>query len=256
MKKIYPAFLLFLFCCEAENKEAVLPALYEGEPEWILYEGIVELESGEEITIELSLERGSPGLDANYKLNEWSAENNVYMMGRSSQSTYTTLMGPSPDEVIIKLHDSRINQPRFFGHLTPDQAKRMFKEKERTTDLYFKTKGNRLVRIDRNFNEIGSERYSLIRRSKAFTVEGYITFVNDTSEFFEMNTRETWALSDRGMFAKARSKYFSLAKEKFEGIYVRGLGYVVDHQSADGQTIDALVLRNIYEMRPGSKVTQ
>ena len=85
-------------------------------------------------------------------------------------------------------------------------------------------------------------------------MEGYITFVNDTSEFFEMNTRETWALVDRAMFGKAKSNYFAVAKEKYEGVYLRGLGYSVEHQSPAGKNIPALVLRNIYEMHPAKNI--
>lgn len=255
MKKIYPAMMILLSCCQAENKEAeVFPEIYYDDNQWVVYEGIVPLESGEEITMELSLHPGSPGLDSDYRLDEWSQEYNSYMMGRSSANKYTTLVGSNPDEVIIKLHNSRINRPVVLGTESPEELKKIRKSFNRSTDLFFKAKGNELVLVDDNFEEINPAKYSLIRRSKVFTVEGYITFVNDTSEFFEMNTRENWALAERGMFDKARSDYYSMAKEKFEGIYLKGLGYSVEHVSSSGKEINALVLRNIYDMRPGKKI--
>jgi hypothetical protein len=256
MKKLFVPLLLLLFCCQTEDKEAVvLPTIYEDEPDWVVYEGIIPLESGEEINIELSLLRGSPGLESDYKLNEWNAAHNMYVMHRSSSNKYTTLRGSNPDELIIQLHESRVNQELFLGKGSPAQLEKKMRESfKRTTELFFKTKGNELVLVDKYFREVDAKKYSLIRRSKTFTIEGYITFVNDTSEFFEMNTRETWALAGRAMFPKARSTYYSLAKEKFEGIYLKGLAYSVQHQSSSGKSIDALVLRNIYEMRPGKPI--
>lgn len=255
MKKIFIPLMLLLFCCQTENKDAaVFPEVYEGEPDWIVYEGIVPLESGEEINVELSIRPGSPGYDADYKLDEWNPTYNTYIMGRHSSNKYTTLMSANPDEVIIQLHESRINRELFFGDTTPAQLKKLRASADRTTELYFKTKGNELILVDRNFKEVDAQKYSLIRRSKTFTVEGYITFVNDTSDFFEMNTRETWQLNDRGMFNMAKATYKKLAKEKFEGIYLKGIGYSVDHTSASGENTDALVLRKIYEMRPGNPI--
>jgi hypothetical protein len=253
MKKLYPAIMVLLFCCQPENKEAeVFPSVYYDESNWVIYEGIIPLESGEEITMELSLRPGSPGLDSDYRLEEWNQEHNSYMMGRHSANKYTTLTGSHPDEVIIKLHNSKINREIVFGSESPEELIRIQKSLDRTTDLFFKSKGNELVLVDDNFEEINPQKYSLIRRSKTFTVEGYVTFVNDTFEFFEMNTRENWALADRGLISKARSNYYSMAKEKFEGVYIKGLAYSVDYVSSSGKEIDALVLRNIYDMRPGT----
>lgn len=254
MKTTFSFFLLLFFGCENESSEvAVLPHLYN-EPEWMVYEGIVPTESGEELIMELSLTRGSPGFDADYKLTEWNPDTNMHRMQRSSNDKYSTLTGSHPDEVVINLHRVRVNNEIIYGTLTEEEAKRIRSKNQHTDELFFKSQDNELILLDRRLQEVDRSRYSLIRRSKLFTVEGYITFVNDTSEFYEMNTRETWALADRAMFSKAKSNYFILAKEKFEGIYLRGLGYTVEHKSSSGKNIDALVLRNIYEMRPGEPV--
>lgn len=256
MKKTFSFFLLLLFGCENESSEvAIAPHEYDEESEWAVYEGIVPTEFGEELIMELSLSPGSPGVDADYKLREWNTERNVYMMQRSSHDKYTTLTGPNPDEVIINLHRTGVNNELIHGPLTEQEAKRIAGKNRHKNELFFKSKDNELILLDTRLQEVDRSKYSLIRRSKLFTVEGYITFVNDTSEFFEMNTREYWASADRGMFSKAKSNYFLLAKEKFEGIYLRGLGYAIDHKSATGKNVEALVLRNIYEMRPGKPIT-
>src|SRR5688572_29920695 len=116
MKNLFIAFIFLLFGCHAENREtAVFPEVYESEPDWIIYEGIVPSDSGEEITMELSLRPGSPGYDSDYRLEEWNAPHNMYMMGRNSASKYTTLIGENPDEVIVQLHESKISWALFRG---------------------------------------------------------------------------------------------------------------------------------------------
>ena len=49
-----------------------------------------------------------------------------------------------------------------------------------------------LVLLDDNFQQV-SEKYVLTRRtSPLFTVEGYFTAYDDTTDFFERNTQKTW----------------------------------------------------------------
>jgi hypothetical protein len=255
MKNLFLIGLITLFGCQSENKETeIFPLIYHSDNDVAIYEGVIPLESGEELTMELTLFPGSPGLDADYRLEEWSNEHNNYIMGRNSFNKYTTLVGANPEEVIIKLHKCRINRMLIHGDETPGQLKKIQDSHRKSTDLYFKSKGDDLILVDENFQAIDASKYSLVRRSKTFTVEGYITFVNDTSEFFEMNTRETWALGNRGMFAEARNRYLKLAKEKYEGIYVKALAYSVNHLSPSGKNIDALVFRKIYDMHAGKTV--
>jgi hypothetical protein len=254
MNRLLVTTLALLCCCETPSKETVLPSAYEAEPDWVIYEGILPTAAGDEITVELLLKTGAPGHEAQYKLNEWSADHNSYMMGRSSSGLYTTLVGATPNEFIIQLHECKINQPLFFGEMTPDKIKEFREAKNRTDEVYFRTNDDKLFMLDENLHDVSAQKYSLIKRSKAFTVEGHVTFANDTCEFFEMNTRESWALSNRGMFLKAKARYYELAKEKYEGIYIRALAYSVNHHSRQGKNIDALVLRNIYEMRPGNPI--
>jgi hypothetical protein len=56
-------------------------------------------------------------------------------------------------------------------------------------------------------------------------------------------------VANRGLLNRDQSNYQKLAKEKFEGIYLKGLAYTVQHTSTN-----ALVIRNIYDMHPGEPV--
>jgi hypothetical protein len=244
--------IIFLVCCcqTERNDHAAFPIISANQDKLIVYEGVIPLDSGEELTIVLGLLPGSPGFPSYYVLDEWSAVHNNLMIGRNSANQFTTLAGSNADEVFIKLHNSR-TQNNFFSKRASDTKNKNIK---RTKDLWFKTKGNTLILVDDDLKEVNAERFNLIQRSKPFTVEGYITFVNDTVDFFEMNTRETWALADRGQLSKARYNYDRMATEKFEGIYLKGLAYTVDHISPDGREVTALVLRNIYDMHAGAPI--
>ena len=77
-----------------------------------------------------------------------------------------------------------------------------------------------------------------------FTVEGYFTVEQDSVDFFERNTGEYWKVADLGEFNELVVAYNKLAKEKYEGVYLRGLAYSVrDITSVTGK--DALVIKRI-----------
>ena len=104
-------------------------------------------------------------------------------------------------------------------------------------EMFFLTRGNdELLPCDDNFKPITTDRrYTLHKRSRLFTVEGYITFGQDSAEyfkqdsatFFERNTSEYWRVTDLGEFNELRLLYKKLAKEKFEGVYLKALAYSV-----------------------------
>lgn len=157
-------------------------------------------------------------------------------MGSLSKGVYTVLYGPKGQNIL-----------QLNGKLLSSLS-RGKKPEYSSVELFFKNKGDHeLVLLDRDLSE-ASPGYSLVRRSNLFTVEGYITFVNDTSDFFERNTRQKWAVAKLGEYPEADSTYKLLAKEKFEGIYMKALGYSVHHIAEDGKEIEALVFKNILKM--------
>jgi hypothetical protein len=114
-----------------------------------------------------------------------------------------------------------------------------------STDFYFVTNGDgRLSLTDEDYNRISEDdRYTVFKRSPLFTVEGYITLEPDSSlEFFERNTFEDWHVSPLGEYEALRENYVKLAREPWEGIYVRALAYSVsDTTDNPGQHANLVV---------------
>ena len=71
---------------------------------------------------------------------------------------------------------------------------------------------------------------------------------SDTTDFFEKNTRKKWSVAQLGEYDEAVNKYNYLAKEKFEGVYVKALSYTVLRKSKDGEDVKALVFKKILEI--------
>ncbi len=113
-------------------------------------------------------------------------------------------------------------------------------------EMFFTTRGNdELLPADNHFAAITSDRrYTLHRRSKLFTVEGYITFEQDSAVFFERNTFEHWKVTDLGEFNELKLLYKQLAKEKYEGIYLKALAYSVSDPTSKKEH-STLVIKRI-----------
>jgi hypothetical protein len=116
-------------------------------------------------------------------------------------------------------------------------------------NLYLKSDSeHHLIFVDESLKE-KSHKYLLTRRaSQLFTVEGYFTVYDDTTDFFERNTRKEWPVAQLAEYYEAVKKYDHLAKEKFEGVYLKALAYSVRHLTKEGKEIDALVFKKILEM--------
>lgn len=80
------------------------------------------------------------------------------------------------------------------------------------------------------------------------TVEGYFTVYKDTSEYYERNTQTKWPVARLAYYDEAVKKYRMLAKEKYEGIYLKALSYSVRHRDAFGKEVDALVFKKLLLM--------
>jgi len=105
-----------------------------------------------------------------------------------------------------------------------------------------------LVLLDDNFQQV-SEKYVLTRRtSPLFTVEGYFTAYDDTTDFLERNTQKTWSVAHLGKYDLALKKYNYVSKEKFEGVYIKALSYTVRRVDKSGKEIDALLFKRVLEV--------
>ena len=169
-----------------------------------------------------------------------------FSMSTRSHAKYAVLFG-SPHHNIIHI----TNKTRMRSII---KGKRFEKGDEVTDDLYLKSYGDHeLVLVDENFQDV-IPRYTLIRRSELFTVEGYLTVYGDTAEFFEKNTRKGWPVAQLARYAEAAKKYELLAKEKFEGVYLKALSYSISHRDRDGNESDALVFKEILHMDSTSRI--
>ncbi len=237
MKGIF-VLIFILFACTAheKKKQEPFPLLTISEDEWATYEGRWLTNDGL-VGLELSLKTGVSGVDSFYKLHEFFLSDSL-ASGTGSEGMYSTYYGIVNKELGICLHDlseySKGNYLRFKKSQDPTMPDEMF----------FITRGNdELLPCDDNFKPITTDRrYTLHKRSKLFTIEGYITFHHDSTEFFERNTAEHWKVTDLGEFDKLKLMYKQLAKEKYEGVYLKALAYsVLDTTSHRGK--NALVIK-------------
>lgn len=241
MKKIISLIYLFSACIVPEKKnQESFPLLTVTEDDWAAYEGKWLSHDGV-IRFELFLKSGSIGVDSNYKLYESFADNEGSKAGGTiSQGLYSTFQGFSNNELGIRLLDLSPYNKGVYLRFKKLQSMDM------PDEMFFITRGNdELLPCDDNFKPITTDwRYTLHKRSKLFTVEGYVTIGGDSAEFFERNTFQYWSLANLGEFDELKALYKQMAKEKYEGIYVKALAYsVLDTTSRRGE--NALVVKRI-----------
>ena len=238
MKKILLLFLLYACTANEKKRQDPFPVLTVSEDEWATYEGRW-LTNDAIISFELSLKSGAFGIDSYYKLQESIVSDNK-ASGTTSYGLYSTNTGFANKELGICLHD--------LSTYTEGSYLRFKKSDSEPEEMFFITRGNdELLPCDNGFKPITTDwRYTLHKRSSLFTVEGYITFEQDSAELYERNTSDHWKVADLGEFDKLRIQYIQLAKVRHEGIYLRALAYSVgDTTSPSG---NYLVIKRIKNM--------
>jgi hypothetical protein len=243
MKKTISILILaFLIACQPKHKEhqKLFPVIdVSNDDEWTTYEGRWQAQNGV-IHLELSLKTGAVGYQSPYRLYENFVERKR-ASGTVSENVYSTYSGMPNNGFGICLHDLR---PFQFGVFL-----RYRKSADLHEEMFFITRGNdELIPCDDQFKPLTTDkRFTLHKRSKLFTVEGYLTVEGDSAIFYERNTMEHWNVAKLGEFDSLVNAYRTLAKEKFEGIYLKGLAYsVVD--TAVAKNRDALVLKRIEDI--------
>jgi len=220
MKKIL-CLLFILSACEVNEQDEtnLFPVLTVSDDEWASYEGRWLTKEGI-IHFELSLKTGPVGLDSYYVLRE-SFSSDSLAHGTTSQGRYSTFYGSNDKEVGICLHNLDL-----YDHSV---VLRYQKSPDMPEEMFFLTRGNsELLPSDDNFKPLTTDRrYTLHKRSKLFTVEGYLTVEDDSVSFFERNTYEHWRVTNLGEFDQLSELCKQLAKEKYEGIYLKALAYSV-----------------------------
>ncbi|HEU5147382.1 MAG TPA: hypothetical protein VFT90_11735 [Chryseosolibacter sp.] len=249
MRKLLFFLLLtaFIACSKLRPSSETFPHYEIEQEDWIIYEGILPANNGKEVKVELSLVPATPGMDSDYQMKEsFHSEEpgSEYAASISSIGKYTVLS--SPGGLLIRLIDKRNTGALFLNRKLSRTPDKEFQIKE---DLYLKSNGeHELILVDGDFNAV-DRRYTLTRRtSPLFTVEGYFTVYSDTTDFFEKNTRKKWSVAHLGEYDEAVKKYNYLAKENFEGVYVKALSYSVLRKNKKGEDVKALVFKRILEI--------
>jgi hypothetical protein len=222
--------------CSFDKKSQVpLPVLSYSEDEWATFEGRWIAKEGI-LNIELSLKNGSFGTDSEYELTE-TFESNRDGYGTKSHGAFSVYKGFQEAELGIRLHDLNIYNKNYLRFKRPGASQE---------EMFFLTRGNEeLIPCDDNFKPVTLDRrFTLHKRSKLFTVEGYVTVENDSAEFFERNTSENWRLANLGDYDEVKASYKQLAKEKYQGIYLKGVAYSV-RDTTNKRTQNALVIKQI-----------
>lgn len=246
MKKIFLLLLIFCTCAPKEEKinPTPFPFTESQVEEWATYEGNIILD-GKESPIELKLKQGEVGLDSYFWLTIKLTTKDFSSM-HSVRGKYAMLYGGPNNEVIVQIHSSipiwgyTIEK----GKMQQKPGPPMYHE----LNLNFMSEGgDKLVLLDRDRNRIAEDaRYTIYRRLNLFTAEGYITFEKSRTDFFEKNTLEKWNVAPLGLYTQAKKNYDSIAKEKFEGVYLKALAYSVTSDSSDKEN---LVIKEILEMK-------
>ena len=73
-------------------------------------------------------------------------------------------------------------------------------------------------------------------------------YVTSSLEFFERNTFEDWRVAHLGVYEDVRKNYTGLAKEPWEGIYVRALAYSVSDTASTPERRGNLVVKRLIAM--------
>lgn len=245
MKKIFPFLLVLLSCSENKKIESLLnPTLLASQEEWITYEGIILTEAGFEAAIELSLLQDAVGVESAYKLKA-SFDQEGNHVTTESEAKYSVRYGSDNNEVIIEVPTEN-SLHVAVGTNVKSPAATTFQKKLFKT-LYLKTEGpNQLVLLDNHLHRIADDsRYTLYKRSKLFTAEGYITFEEKRTDFYEKNTNESWTVAPLGFYNAVKENYDSLATQALEGVYLKALAYSVQADSTDEER---LVIKSVLEM--------
>jgi hypothetical protein len=224
--------------CNYENKKSNIEFSIRSIPEknWETYEGKWLTQDGI-IRLELFLSANSNNIDSFYKLHE-SFESEKSANSTTSKGKYTFYALPNK-EFGIRLHNLGMHSKEIYFRVK--ESKYM----DISEEMFFITRGaDELIPTDENFKPVTlDKKYTLHKRLDYLTVEGYITFDNDTAQYYERNTMQHWKIAELGEFDDLKTKYKKMTKEKYEGLYLKALAYSVTDNSSP--TEKSLVIKRV-----------
>jgi hypothetical protein len=247
MRKILLLLVLFACSSKEKNEPPTSPKPVDEKAKRIVYEGVIKSKYGEG-PIELSLAEIETSLTSSFELKGDIKKDLIFGMAAGE---YSTLQGAAGNEVILQLNGT------FSFMSRARNAKKgavSFGPEVNEIELFFITEGgNKLILVDEDFDRIAEDnRYTLYKRSVQFTAEGYITFEEGRTEFFEQNTNERWNVAPLGVYDQVQQLYDSMATQEFEGIYLKALAYSVQSDSSDHELF---VVKRIIQMKKSEAYT-
>jgi hypothetical protein len=243
--------LLYMGSCSTKNTED-LPDVSYSENTPSVYEGRVPIGEERFLYLEVTLIPGQVGGEGQYVLNETVEEKTGVSAFPERHGLYSTLYGYGKEkrDVLIQLHNSSV--PDGIRRIYTNPGERVVKHGFfQITDLVLQAQGeSKMVVLDSDSKPLTEDPlYNLDKRaSRVFTLEGYLTHRGDTADFFEMNTGERMMVSKTGAYDEAIRQYHVLRKEKYEGIYLKAVGYRVTIRDSRGKQREALVLKKLIQM--------
>ncbi len=233
MKMVISLILFLSGCTLPENgNQDFFPLITVDSEEWAAYEGKWLTQDGV-IRFELFLKAGAAGVDSYYELHElFERSDSTQSWGTTSHGLYSTYRGLPHNVLGIRLHELSMYDKSVYLRYNVSQSLGMHDE------MFFVTRGqDELLPCDDSFKPITEDwHYTLHKRSKLFTVEGYLTIERDSIDFYERNVFEHWSLAELGEFNEVKEMHSKLAKEKYEGIYLKALAYsVLDTSATKGE---------------------
>ena len=253
-------FLSICLSCATKEESQEQPIAYEApeHEEWIVYEGLVRSDAGNDIKVELSLLQNATGMESVYKtVEEYISRGDDRLLTRR-KGKYSILYGSGSD-MLISLNESAgsslglQSSADYSISINPKLPTEKVLASARVGKLTFKTgvNSNELVLLDENSNPVSADdRYTLKKRSILFTIEGFVTVLPSASEFFEFNTRENWIVLRSGCYDEVASNYLKFAREKNEGIYLKAIAFYVEDIDSAGSKVKNLVIKRILTMKP------
>jgi hypothetical protein len=245
-------FTLCLFLSCAPKKET-LQFYPDSEPnsEWSSYEGRIPLDDHRALVIEMNLLASATPAEGEYQLFE-------YIDNGSSIDAISKLTGSyssyrEGENVVVQLFNSSLG----------DLVNRTYYAKNERGDLRYREE--KLRAVDLRLLRHDDETFSVLattskpvsvnandriykRTSVYFTIEGYFRHTGDSADFFEVNTETRWAVTKMGAYGAAIRQYHELAQDKFQPVYLKGVGFSINRPDEKGNRVEALVIKKLVQM--------
>jgi hypothetical protein len=242
--------LLLFFCCCAK-KDITEPIVQSIQPQWNFYEGKIPLDDTHNLIIELALLTGDNPLEGSYRLIEKIESENLLEDVSDLEGSFS--MFNDNGRVVIQLLNSSLSIPvkRTF-YKKDEKGKSVFREENlRARDLSLLYLDDDMMSVLATFSEPVSadpNHYIYRKTSDPFTIEGYFRHTGDSADFYEMNTERRWPISKSGAYLSAIKQYHLLAEEKFEPVYLKGVGFSINRPDKTGKKVQALVIKRLLQM--------